>query len=148
MGGVYLQVLGQHEDLGADGVVAKRAMTKASPRVAAVTRPSGLIGAELSLFVRNTARVRHVAVGAVGVLGPGGELLRRPFAFEHAPCADRARTPTTGGHVGRVVGQRRPRASATASGSTRSSARTACRRCAARCRGLLAAAGFPAARPG
>ena len=36
--------------------VSKRAMMNASPRAAAVTRPSAVIGAELSLFVMNMAR--------------------------------------------------------------------------------------------
>ena len=90
--------------------VAKRAMTNASPRLLAVTTPSGVIVAELSLLVRKTRQVGHVAVGAVGVLRAGGELLRRAFAFEHGVLRQQLERRPAWRRRRRLAG-RRPRAS-------------------------------------
>ena len=54
----------------------------ASPRLAAVTLPSFETAAALSLLERKTARLGHVAIGAVGVLRPDRELLRFALAVE------------------------------------------------------------------
>ena len=56
VGGVYCNSLGSTSTWLPTVCVANRAMMKASPRAAAVTRPSPSIGAELSLLVKNTAR--------------------------------------------------------------------------------------------
>ena len=55
-GGVYCKSLGSTSTWLPIVLVSKRAITKASPRAAAVTKPSGLTAAELSLLVMNTTR--------------------------------------------------------------------------------------------
>ena len=144
-GGVNCRSLGSTSTWLPTVNVSKRAMTNASPRSPAVTRPSGVIGAELSLFVRNTARL-------VTSRSVPSEYLARTMICCVAPSpsstalgrieldADdrRRRRPASFGRAGFEPAHERLR-------STRCPRRTACRRCAAPRRSPSRAAGSPAA---
>ena len=59
-------------------------MTNASPRSPAVTRPFGVDGGGVVVVRQEDGQAGDVAVGAVGVAGPDGQLLGRALAVEDA----------------------------------------------------------------
>ena len=79
-----LEPLGQHEELRADGVGLEPGHDE---RLAAVAGGDQAVGRDRGrdLVVRQEdGQAGDVAVGAVGVAGPDGHLLRRALAVEHA----------------------------------------------------------------
>ncbi len=82
-GGRILQILRQHQHLAPYGVRFEAGHHERLAPVGGRNQSIGIDGSRVVVVRQEHRQVRHVAIRAVGVFGPGDELLRRPFAFEY-----------------------------------------------------------------
>ncbi len=76
--GRVLKTRGQHQHLAADGVGGEAGHDEGLAAGAGGHQSVGIDRSRVVVVREKHGQVRHVAVGAVGVLGPGDELLRGP----------------------------------------------------------------------
>ena len=75
-GQANLQILGQDDDLRADGERGEAGHDERLAALAGGDQAVRVMAAELSLLRQEQRQAGHVAVGAVGILGADGQLLR------------------------------------------------------------------------